>query len=41
MRVCSEIFVLDFGRLIARGTPAEIQRNDEVQAAYLGSEVPA
>jgi branched-chain amino acid transport system ATP-binding protein len=38
MRVCSRIHVLDFGLLIASGTPAEIQKNAAVQAAYLGVE---
>jgi branched-chain amino acid transport system ATP-binding protein len=38
MRICSTINVLDFGKLIATGTPSEIQGNPEVQRAYLGVE---
>ena len=36
MRVCSNIFVLDFGQILAVGPPAEIQSNEAVRAAYLG-----
>jgi branched-chain amino acid transport system ATP-binding protein len=36
MRVCSEITVLDFGVVIARGTPVEVQSSDTVRSAYLG-----
>jgi branched-chain amino acid transport system ATP-binding protein len=36
MRVCDRIHVLDFGRKIAEGAPAEIQAAPSVQAAYLG-----
>ena len=36
MRVCHEIHVLDFGSIIAQGSPAEIRKNAAVQKAYLG-----
>ena len=38
MSVCDIIFVLDFGKLIAAGTPAQVQANPAVTAAYLGTE---
>ena len=36
MDVCDRIQVLDQGRLLAEGTPAEIRENLDVAAAYLG-----
>lgn len=37
MDVCDRIHVLDQGRTLASGAPAEIRRNIDVAAAYLGS----
>ncbi|HEY1618431.1 MAG TPA: ABC transporter ATP-binding protein [Streptosporangiaceae bacterium] len=41
MSVCEQIFVLDFGKVIASGTPAQVQADPAVTAAYLGTEPQA
>jgi ABC-type branched-subunit amino acid transport system ATPase component len=38
MGTCEQIHVLDFGRIIAVGSPTEVQASPDVRAAYLGGE---
>ncbi len=39
MGICERLFVLDYGRIIAQGTPDEVRKNPLVIKAYLGGEV--
>lgn len=39
MRVCDRICAINFGKMLAIGSPVEIQKHPDVQVAYLGKEV--
>ena len=41
MSTCDRLVVLNFGQVIAQGTPAEVSANPEVTTAYLGEKVQA
>jgi ABC-type branched-subunit amino acid transport system ATPase component len=38
MRICSYLYVLDFGQLIFEGTPEQVRASEVVRSAYLGTE---
>jgi sulfate-transporting ATPase len=40
MSVCDRVAVLNFGEVIAEGSPAQVRANPDVIAAYLGAEEP-
>jgi branched-chain amino acid transport system ATP-binding protein len=41
MPLCDHVVVMDFGKVLAAGTAAEVRDHPDVRAAYLGEEVPA
>ena len=41
MGLCDRITVLNFGRLLAEGTPGEVRRHPDVIEAYLGAAASA